>query len=119
MDEKNQIVTIPPFPKNVSFWSLCCFVPYQVLAWDEMPTVSAGEEMEFNKNGYQFFTVPASGFYTIKVEDDIDGDYNYGIRSSSTIVWASQGVYNCCRANHLSFCPIDSRAKTECGLVMI
>ena len=33
MDEKNQIVTIPPFPKKVSFWSLCCFLPYQVLAW--------------------------------------------------------------------------------------
>ena len=33
MDEENKIVTIPPFPKKVSLWSLCCFVPYQVLAW--------------------------------------------------------------------------------------
>ena len=33
MDSKNQIVTIPPFPKQCSLWSVCCFVPYQVLTW--------------------------------------------------------------------------------------
>ena len=33
MDGKNQVVTIPPFPKRCFLWGLCCFVPYQVLAW--------------------------------------------------------------------------------------
>ena len=33
MNEKNQAVTIPPFPKKCTLWSILCFVGYQVAFW--------------------------------------------------------------------------------------
>ncbi|MBO4728928.1 MAG: methyl-accepting chemotaxis protein, partial [Spirochaetaceae bacterium] len=33
MDEKNKVVTIPPFPKRCTLWSITCFVGYQIFFW--------------------------------------------------------------------------------------
>ena len=33
MSEKNQVVTIPPFPKRCTLWSITCFVGYQIFFW--------------------------------------------------------------------------------------
>jgi len=33
MSEKNLAVTIPPFPKRCTLWSMMCFIGYQILFW--------------------------------------------------------------------------------------